>query len=145
MEDALQSLAQKLAPRSRLQAEIANQAPTAPFVIRQYAADDLQVPLKPLPGGQGCIAQGLFDMALQIGEVAIQDLFGKCLFRAEMVRERAMRGSCGGADIPDCGSVVSGLKHYFEPGVENVFTKRRLHEIYQYARTYYMSICFLIH
>jgi len=61
LEYCFEPLAQEFALRGGLKTEIADQATAIPFVICQYAADDVQIALQSLPGSKGPVVQGFFD------------------------------------------------------------------------------------
>jgi len=42
-----------------------------------------------------------------------------------MIRKRAVWCTGSGADIADAGSLVTGLKHYLQAGVKDIFAKGR--------------------
>jgi hypothetical protein len=43
----------------------------------------------------------------------------------EMIRKGAVWCTGSGADIADASSLVTGLKHYLQPGTKDIFAKGR--------------------
>lgn len=123
VEDCLKAIAEELALRGSLEAEVADQAAAIPVLVGEHVADDVEIAEKPLAGCEGIVFQGLPDVRLGVGEIAVEDLLGERFLGAEVVGKGAMGSSGGGADIAYGGSLVSGLKHDFEAGFEDVFAE----------------------
>jgi len=77
LKDGLKPLAQELALRRGLNAEIADQTAAIPFVAGKTAADDLQVPLQAPTGCEGLIAKCASHSDLDVVEVAVENLLRK--------------------------------------------------------------------
>ena len=74
LEYCFQPLTQEFALVGGLKTEIADQATAIPFVVCQYAADDVQIPLQSLPGSKGLVVQSLFDNRLGVSKIAVSIL-----------------------------------------------------------------------
>jgi len=79
LKDFLQSLAQEIALRG-FEAKIADQTTAIPLVVCQHRTDEVKIALQTLPRSARLVLQSRFDIATEVGKVAIQYFLGKGLF-----------------------------------------------------------------
>src|ERR1700736_3842358 len=59
-----------------------------------------------------------------MSKVTVEHFLGESFLGSEMIREGALWCTGSGADIADASSLVTGLKHYLQPGINHIFAKR---------------------
>jgi hypothetical protein len=123
LEDRLQPLAQEFTFRAGLKAEIADQAPSIPFLIFQLSTDDVEKSPQPLPGGKRFVIQRLAYKPFGVSEKAVEYFLGKGLLGTEMIGEGTLRSPSGCADIAYRSPLVSRAKHDLEAGIKDVFAQ----------------------
>src|SRR5208282_4882472 len=124
-ENGLETFAQQVALRAGLKAEVTNQAAAAPFCALQYSGDDVEITPEPLSPGKRLIVQGFAHQALVISKVTVEHFLGESFLGLEMIGKGAVWCTGSGADIADASCLVTGLQHYLQPGIKDIFAKGR--------------------
>ena len=60
-----------------------------------------------------------------MSKVTVEHFLGESFLGSEMIRKGAVWCTGSGADIADASSLVTGLKHYLQPGIKDIFAKGR--------------------
>src|SRR5215510_8737910 len=123
-KDRGEPLAQHVALRGGLQAEIPDQAAAGEIIRRQPFGDEIEIAPQALTRRKELVAQRLRHQAFDVVEIAVEHLAGEDFLRAEMIGERALGCLRLGYDVAHAGADVALAEHDLEAGVEDVVTQR---------------------
>src|SRR5207249_8777747 len=116
-KNCVESFAQKIAVRTGLKTEVANEASGHPAIALKLVGDDLEIALQAFTRSQIRIAERFVDESFQVIEVAVEYFDSKSLFRTKMIGERTLRSARGGTDIADASGMITGAKQDAHAGL----------------------------